>query len=550
MTHGSEQRDEHRDSRSDATEPCRPLRDALITAALLVPAAAAIWAVPWFVTQDGLTHLYNARIINASTAADPAFSPYYEVHWKPLPNWAGHLTLIGLLKVVSPWTADRIVMTATLLGFAAATVWLRSRVVGGRSCLAACALSALLALSFSWLMGFSSFQLAACLFPITLGVWWKGRYGLRAGRMAGLSALLVLGYFSHLVSLGLTVCALLFLAVVLPTDGPSRWSRLWRTGASMAPLLGLGAMYLRLSRQGGPMEPKFPALEEFLSVSGWVKRLGWVDPISVAVKDGLPFTDCEAPWFAVFSPVVWLALAGLLGLATAWRRGSERRSFERRAWQALAAILVLGGVFGPDALGPGHGDYLPQRVALLGLVALVPTLDRGRSWTRRAAAGAIFVALALQTVVVWNYALDSQRKVAQMVALGPAVGRGQRVATLLTDVRTRFRVNSLLHADCWLGISDGAILWSNYETRYYYFPVQFRPELHRPDSFELEQIALLSGSTEAKARWARLLETYHDAIDRVIVWGTDPGLDGITTRWYEPMGKAGEARLYRRREGR
>ncbi len=517
---------------------------------MLAPVVAAIWAVPWFVTQDGLAHLYNARIINASTAGDPAFRPYYEVHWKPLPNWAGHLALIGLLRVVTPWAADRIVSTASLLGFAAATVWLRSRVVGGGGSLSARALSALLALSFSWLMGFSSFQLSACLFPITLGVWWKGRDDLRAGRMAGLSALLVLGYFGHLVSLGLTVCAMLFLAVVLPTGGRSRWSRIWRTGAGMAPLVGLGAMYLRLSRQGGPMAPKFPAPAEFLSVSGWAGRLGWVDPISVAIKDGLPFSDRVGPWFAVFSPVVWLALAGLLGLSSAWRREPDRRAAERRAWRALAAILVLAGGFGPDALGPGHGDYLPQRVALLGLVALVPTLDRARSWTQCAAAGAIVVALSLQTVVVWDYALDSQRKVAQMVALGPAVGRGQRVATLLTDVRTRFRVNALLHADCWLGVSDEAVLWSNYETRYYYFPVQFRAEVVRPDSFELERIALLSGSAEAEARWARVLEDYHDAIDRVIVWGRAPGLDAITARRYEPMGKAGEARLYRRREGR
>jgi hypothetical protein len=279
-------------------------------------------------------------------------------------------------------------------------------------------------------------------------------------------------------------------------------------------------------------------------------RLGWVDPISVAIKDGLPFTDRVGPWFAVLSPVVWLAFAGLLGLATACRRGSDRRTGERRSWRALAAILVLSGVFGPDALGAGHGDYLPQRLALLGLVALVPTLAPAKSWTQRVTAGAVVVALGLQTVVVWDYALDSQRKVAQMVAIGPAVEGGQRVATLLTDVQTRFRVNALLHADCWLGVSEGAILWSNDETRYYYFPVQFRPELARPDSFELERIALLSGSEEAEERWARLLETYHDVIDRVIVWGADPGLDAITARRYEPMGEAGEARLYRRREGR
>jgi hypothetical protein len=300
------------------------------------------------------------------------------------------------------------------------------------------------------------------------------------------------------------------------------------------------------------MTPRFPAPGDFLSVSGWVGRLGWVDPISVAIKDGLPFTDRVAPWCAVFSPAVWLALAGLLALATAWRRGTDRPDRDRRVWQALAAILVLGGVFGPDSLGPGHGDYLPQRVALLGLVALAPTFDRGsKSWTQRAAAGAIFVALGLQTVVVWDYAMDSQRRVGQVVALGPWVGRAQRVATLWADTRTRFRPNALLHADCWLGVAQDAILWSNYETRHYYFPVRFRPELARPDSLELEQaVWLRNGAADAEEHWERMLETYHEGIDRVVVWGDDAGLDAITGRWYEPVGRRGSARVYGRREGR
>jgi hypothetical protein len=160
------------------------------------------------------------------------------------------------------------------------------------------------------------------------------------------------------------------------------------------------------------------------------------------------------------------------------------------------------------------------------------------------------VSLALQTVVVWDYALDAQAKVSQFVAAGPSLGRGQRTATLLTDVKTRFRPNALLHADGWLGVSEDAVLWSNYEARHYYFPVQFRPELARPDSFELEQIALRGGTAEAADRWEKVLETYRDAIDRVIVWREDPTLDAITERWYELVDRRGDVRVFRRREGR
>jgi hypothetical protein len=41
----------------------------------------------------------------------------------------------------------------------------------------------------------------------------------------------------------------------------------------------------------------------------------------------------------------------------------------------------------------------------------------------------------------------------------------------------------------WLvyGLGTGNIIWNNYETRHYYFPVQFRAGLDRPDSGDLER---------------------------------------------------------------
>ena len=44
--------------------------------------------------------------------------------------------------------------------------------------------AALVGLNVTWLFGFYSFLLGACLFPITLGVWWGGRDRLGRGRVA------------------------------------------------------------------------------------------------------------------------------------------------------------------------------------------------------------------------------------------------------------------------------------------------------------------------------------------------------------------------------
>ena len=186
----------------------------------LAPALAAVWTVPWFVTQDGPAHVYNAQILAWSFDPQSPFRSAYTIQWKPIPNWVGQLVLAGLVAALPAWVADRIMISLTLVGFASALLWLRWRVAGGRGLAGPALLAALLAMNFAWLFGFTSFMLGSCLFPITLGVWWSGRDRLRQphGRY---SALLVLGYFCHLVSVGLTAVGLVVLSVASPLKSGS-----------------------------------------------------------------------------------------------------------------------------------------------------------------------------------------------------------------------------------------------------------------------------------------------------------------------------------------
>ena len=227
----------------------------LITAGLLLPVIVAIWTVPDFVTQDGPTHLYNAWILSRSSDPRSPYQAFYQVNWQPVPNWAGHLALAGLLLVVSPWTADRIMMTVTLLGLPLASVWLRWKVRGDRSLQGACLLAAMLAMNLTWLLGFTSFLLGCVLFPITLGVWWSARDNLGYRRIASIGLLLVLGYFCHLVSLGLTLLALGVLALFAPAErepGDCRRPRLRRLVRSALCVLPVVPLAFRLPEDCPP----------------------------------------------------------------------------------------------------------------------------------------------------------------------------------------------------------------------------------------------------------------------------------------------------------
>jgi hypothetical protein len=268
----------------------------------------------------------------------------------------------------------------------------------------------------------------------------------------------------------------------------------------------------------------------------------------------------------VFAPLVWIGFAGMIWLmrsvliaARPIRSGPSAgvsaepqdcadRHQIRRIWLALGLLLVAGGLAGPDSLGSGHGEFLPQRLALLGLAALVPALDlKLETRCGKAIAACLAVALGLQTAIVWDHALECSKTAGQLMEATDLVGDHQRIATLLIPRRNRFRANSLLHADSWLGVETGNILWSNYETRHYYFPIQFRPGLDRPDPKDFEKIALDSDPSPgptARRLWSQILSEHGESIDRVLVWGRDARLDPLTTKWGDLESERGEVRVF------
>jgi hypothetical protein len=523
----------------------------LVLVAALVPALSAVWGIRWFVTQDGSAHLYNAHIIASSLGPNSPFAAYYTVRWEALPNWSGHLVTAALVSLMPAWAAGPAITTLTLVGFAASIVWLRLRVTGSSGLSLASVLAVLLSLNFPWLLGFTSFMLGACLFPITLGIWWGGRERFGWGRAAAIAVLMIVGYLCHLVSLGLTALGLIVLA--LTTPGAHRGIRFVRTLAALLPLVPLGLLYRSISKAGGPMQPVWEHLANPLSLAAWAVQMAQVDPITLTVGQVIPLTTVDhAAWSGLFKPMTLLMLGFTLMWYSSLRRRRAQPSHgpgERMGWAWLAALLLIGGLVGPDSLGATHGEFLQQRVVLLGLVALVPiaNLD-ARGWSGRLIAVALVLALGVQSAIVWDYALTSRRTAGAIIAARDAVGTNQRVATLLVDMKPRFRSNPLLHADNLLGIGTGNIVWNNYETRHYYFPVQFRPEIAHPTSSDFEPIAMTEGPDQANRRaswWQQVVDDHLEEIDAVVVWGGDPLLDAINGQRFDTVYRKDNVRVLR-----
>ena len=189
------------------------------------------------------------------------------------------------------------------------------------------------------------------------------------------------------------------------------------------------------------------------------------------------------------------------GGVVAFRSDNDRVAgfFWRRF--SIAAVTV-----GPDSLGEAHGDLSASAHRSLGLgrngadlrhrfVALVGT--RLRPWRWRPP-----LPSSRQSSGIMHFTRTEPRARSSAPEHRSATARGSR--RLLVSTRSRFRANPLLHAVNWLGVGTGNVIWNNYETLHYYFPVQFQPGIDRPYPDDLEWVSIHEDPREAGGTWSRL----------------------------------------------
>src|SRR5215831_10821644 len=170
----------------------------VIIGVLAMPVLAAIWAHPWFVTQDGSIYLYNTSIILESLKSNNPFQDYYTVHWVPLPYWGAYFLLGALMSLFSERLADHLMITIASLGLLACILWLRHRIAGWNGMAFVVPLAVILSLNLLWLLGLYNFLLGACCYVVALGVWWAGRDDSGPRRAVLLAGLLIAGCLCHL----------------------------------------------------------------------------------------------------------------------------------------------------------------------------------------------------------------------------------------------------------------------------------------------------------------------------------------------------------------
>ena len=258
---------------------------------LLVP----IWAFPCFPSQDGPTHVENARILLDYERPDqPALRDFYERSLEPVPNWFSHLLLSAVLPIVGPRIADKIFLTLYVLALPFAFRYALNAFrpdAGARM---------LLVLPFVYdhflHLGFYYLVFSAVPFFIVLGFWLR-----RESRFGPWDALLLMPlflwlYFCHVIGFVLALAGLGALAGTSAfrrrQDPRGALTLLLASGASAVPAAHLLFRFLR-SRGAAAHEPGPPFGERLLELVR-LQELVSYDPREAWIATASPLA-CSRP---------------------------------------------------------------------------------------------------------------------------------------------------------------------------------------------------------------------------------------------------------------
>lgn len=167
--------------------------------ALVVFYCIWVFSLPLFPTQDGAVHLYYTKVLSLLLAGNQHFSEFFAVR-HPLPPYAVHYyVLLGLSHVVDLLTAEKILVSVIITGFAYGFRYLSQRLGDTAGVVSFWALP--LALNWMLGMGFHNYCLSVSMAVGAMGFWLAATKRRAWHLWVAFLSLIVLMLFTHPVPL-------------------------------------------------------------------------------------------------------------------------------------------------------------------------------------------------------------------------------------------------------------------------------------------------------------------------------------------------------------
>jgi hypothetical protein len=437
----------------------------LLTAVCLVP----IWAFDYLPTQDGPAHLSSALALKDYGLAGTRYHEFIDVRSEPLPNWLAHLLLAGLMYVVSPLVAEKLLVSLYLVGFAAATRYFLTGLGGAGRLLAAAAL--LLVFNRCFWLGFYNYCLSLVLYWFVLGYVLRRRERLDWRHALALGGLFLLAFFAHFFGFLLAAGSAAWLAVTARSRPLGRLA--WILAAALpAGVLGLAF----LAGTGFFASPASGRLG--VASLAWLAQDGALERLQMELA-AIPWQLFQPHAGGV--PLVALFVVWFFAVLAARRVGLPRPADAPPAWPV--ALLGLGSlvlcVLVPDHLGAHlasteHGGYLKTRLAVLPFLLWLGCLPEPRPpAVRRLLSASLAVLVLLNLVLVTLYCHRVNRDLEEYTAAVPAAGTGKALFVLTPHAPSSPVADPLLHASGYYCLGTGNVSLENYQPATNHFPLAY-----------------------------------------------------------------------------
>jgi hypothetical protein len=534
----------------------RSLRNYLILLLLSVVACAPIWSVRYFINQDGSGHVYGAWLMTQLLETKEPYSRIFQFNFPLFPNSSGHWLLVLILQFAGAFMATKIMSTVTYVSFAASVGWLARHTTSALNVPIALIFGAVLGFNSLWLVGFYNFNIGLVSAVVGVGLYFRWRVSMSVARAAALALIFVFTFFSHAIAFIILAAAISILAV-LPTSIITK-RNLSLTVASIAPVFVVGVLYKLSSGSSGNFVPIWSSLKDPYSISDWINQLRSFDSLVIISRKTFPFFQGESVGFAVFTPLLWVAVGLLFIAAASWPAVKQME----RPWMntyfpfaVLFAGCMLVALFWPDFLKfeNSAGGILRERVFLAGLIFLVPLFrfDKNRCWTKPIVASIFIFVFAYQCAAVWEYAIRSDRDAAEYLSAEPHLENGSTMTALVfDDTARRFSSNPISSLDNYFAIGGDVFVWDNYEFGHYLFPVVLKNDADRRFAFDYTSSNTYDLSGDEKlAKLTSVFSNDHERIDTLLVWGSNDKLEPAFKPYFEsePYFANGRVRLCRHR---
>jgi len=399
---------------------------------------AAVAGIVWLVLASPLVHPFPETVdgpghqvrhaLAARLPGDPVLDGFYAIAWRPIPNLAGDVAMLGLEPLLGGSLGSRVLLALGMAGWIAAPLLLQRAL--WRRTTAWPLVASLVVYNAVLYMGFENFYLTAPLAMALFAGWIASEDGVgalrdagprlaaaRGLRLLGLAAAAQLVWFGHLVVWG--VFALWVGTWELSRQGPLS-ARLGR--AALAGLAFVPGLALFVAQQVSA-----PATHGGGTVWG----------TSAAQKLGLVLSPVLQYDPAVDLATLLIVLPTVIVAAIASSPRVHPRMRLVLAVFALATVLMPARLFGVG--------FMDQRLAplLLGLLAGA-TEVRLSTFAARAVAALVAVGLVARVVTTHARWARHSAEVAEVLAAGDRLSPGARVLAAGTSALRHYHTSAYL----------------------------------------------------------------------------------------------------------